>query len=304
MRKLLCLLIILVLHINAYPQSKIIENSGVQLFYRIFGQGLPILIIGGGPGDNSDRYIGLCELLSKHFQCILVDQRGTGKSMPEKLDSTTISISLTLSDFEAIRKKLGLKEWSVLGFSYGGYLASLYAHFYPTSVSNLVLMGSIGLNTSVFNYFGSNIYSRHCASDIEQLEYWSDSARIAQNPNHALVERIRAMMPGYFYDRGKSRMVSNVMKDTDFNFSMGQWIWGDVAKRKLDLSKMRENFNKPVLILHGRQDPVGESVPQELSQYYKNSKLVFIEKCGHYSWVEQPDTVIFKIGSFLKSDSK
>lgn len=303
MKKLLCLLFFLPGFLESYSQYKTIENSGVKIYFRIFGQGNPILVIGGGPGDNSDRYLSLCDLLSNDFQCILVDQRGTGKSIPLMQDSTTISIELTLSDFEIIRKKLSLKSWTVLGFSYGGYLASLYAHFYPASISNLILLGSMGLNANVFSYFSDNINSRLCPSDIELLEYWSDSARNAQDPHHALVERIRARMPGYFYDKEKSKIVSSVIQDADFNFSVGQWIWRDVDKRNLNMSKKENHFNNPVLILHGRQDPVGESVPQELSQYYKNSRLIFIEKCGHYSWIEQPDKVISLIGSFLKSEN-
>jgi proline iminopeptidase len=192
-----------------------------------------------------------------------------------------------------------LEQWNVLGFSYGGYLASLYTAFYPSSVSSLVLLSSMGLNTDVFAYFGDNITSRLWESDVASSNYWRDSARVAQNPKHALAERIRARMPGYFYDRKKSLIVSQAIKDSDFDVDMGNWVWNDVVKRNLDLTTMKTDFGKPVLILHGRQDPLGESVPQALSRYYKDSKLVFIEKCGHYSWVEQPEKVYAAIKSFL-----
>jgi proline iminopeptidase len=276
-----------------------IENSGIEIYYRIFGKGTPILILGGGPGDNSNRYLSLCELLSKNFQCILVDQRGIGKSMPTVLDSTTITIELTLSDFEKLRKRLGINQWVVLGFSYGGYLASQYAYHYPASISKLILLGSIGLNTNVFNYFADNITSKLSDEDIAQFDYWSDSLRISADPHHALVERIRARMPGYFYNRNKSLLVSQVIKDADFNFELGKWIWGDIQKRDLNLEKVKSRFDKPVFILQGRQDPVGELIPFKLSMYYKNAKLIFIEKCGHYSWIEQPEIVFKSINEFL-----
>jgi proline iminopeptidase len=295
-QKLLVLLFIILnlTYIESNAQYQKVSNHGLDIYYRIFGKGSPILILGGGPGDNPDRYLSLCDLLSQSYQCILVDQRGTGKSMPAILDST-------LSDFEAIRKKLGLKEWSVLGFSYGGYLASLYVNFYPNSISHLILLASMGLNTDVFGHFVDNITSRLNAQDLDLFDYWNDSVRVAQDPHHALVERIRARMPGYFYDRKKSLIVSQAMKDADFNFAMGQWIWRDIQKRNLDLTEIESRFKKPVLILHGRQDPVGESVPQTLSRYYKNSKLIFIEKSGHYSWVEQPEKIFSAIENFLSS---
>jgi len=147
------------------PYEKI-QNKGVDIYYRIFGQGKPILIIGGGPGDVSGRYLSLCELLSQRYQCILVDQRGTGKSAPALYDSSTVSIALTLDDFEAIRNQLGFEQWSVLGFSYGGYLASIYTKFFPSSVSSLILMGSMGFNTDVFSHFINNITSKLWASAL------------------------------------------------------------------------------------------------------------------------------------------
>ena len=292
--------IVLLLTLNeSFAQYQRVNSNGLDIYYRIFGEGTPILIIGGGPGDNSNRYVSLCELLSKDFQCILVDQRGTGKSSPEVYDSTTISVTLTLEDFEILRKHLHLKKWTVLGFSYGGYLASLYVNYYPLSVSHLILLESMGLNTDVFAYFKDNINSKLLPSDFEVDEYWSDSVRVAEDPHHALVERIRSWMPGYFYDREKSLIVSQEMKDSDFNFEVGQWIWKDVVENDLDLTKMKSNFDSSVLILHGRQDPLGESVPHALSEYYKNSKLVFIEKAGHYSWIEQPEKVYTSIKEFL-----
>lgn len=274
-----------------YSQYQKIRNENLDVYYRIFGQGDPILILGGGPGDNSNRYLSLCELLAEDYQCILVDQRGTGKSIPDVYDSTTISISLTLKDFEKLRKELDLKDWSVLGFSYGGYLASLYANEYPSSISHLILLESMGLNTDVFQYFSDNIESRLQPADKEVFEFWSDSMRISLDPHHALVERIRARMPGYFYDRKKSLIISQAMQDSDFNFESGPLLWADIEKNQMNLTNTECNFKNPVLILHGRQDPVGESVPILLSEYYPNSDLVFIEKAGHYSWIEQPEYV-------------
>ena len=126
--------------LNLQGEDLRVSSRGLDIHYRVIGQGAPLLIIGGGPGDAAERYLGLCELLAKNARCILVEQRGTGRSRPAVLDASTISIALTLDDFEAVRRQLGLRQWSVLGFSYGGYLASLYAHFHPASVSSLVLL--------------------------------------------------------------------------------------------------------------------------------------------------------------------
>ncbi len=286
---------------NLSAQYQKAESNGLDVHYRIFGTGEPLLIIGGGPGDDSGRYLSLCEVLSENNQCILVDQRGTGKSLPAVIDSSTISVALTLEDFEAVRQKCGLNKWNILGFSYGGFIASLYAHFYPESVSSMVLLGSAGLNTSFFGHFRDNVFSRMQAGDKDKYEYWADSTRYAQQPNHALAEIVRAMIPGYFYDRKKSLLVSEAIKDTDFDQNgMGKLIWADIQNNNLDLTTMEQTFKGSVLVLHGRQDPLGESVALSLSNYYTDSKLVFVEQAGHYSWIEQPEKIRKNIDEFIE----
>jgi len=280
----------------SFAQYHKVNNKGLDIYYRIFGEGKPLLILGGGPGDVSDRYLSLCELLASKYKCILVEQRGSGKSTPVVYDSTTVSLDLTISDLEIIRKKLKFEQWNVLGFSYGGYLAAYYAKNFPTSVTSLIHLNSMGLNTLAFGHFLDNINSGLQASDMEVVNYWMDSARITDNRQHAITEMIRARMPGYFYSREKSLLVTQTMKDTDFNFDVGKWIWKDVT----DLTKLKPLYEDRVLIIGGRQDPLGEGVPIAINKYYKDSKLIFIEKCGHYSWIEQPEKVLNTISEFLK----
>ncbi|MFC2152287.1 alpha/beta fold hydrolase [Bacteroidota bacterium] len=292
--------LITLFHNISFAQYEKVNSQGLDIHYRIFGEGTPILIIGGGPGDHSDRYVSLCEVLSPHFKCILVDQRGTGKSSPEIFDSTTISIDLTLKDFEAIRNNLEIEQWAVLGFSYGGYLATLYTHFFPLSVSELILLNSMGLNTNAFGHFLDNINSGLQATDVQVVEYWSDSLRLANDRQQAITEIIRARMPGYFYDREKSLLVTQTMKAYHFNFDMGRFIWTDIYNRQLDIESFELNYTNPVLIMHGRQDPLGESVPISINHYFPQSEMLFIEKCGHYSWIEQPEKVLSAVMDFLK----
>ena len=294
------IILLLLIPSISYSQYKKVNSQDLDIYFRIFGEGKPILILGGGPGDHSDRYVSLCELLSSNYKCILVEQRGNGNSSPEVYDSTTISIDQTLKDFEKIRKEQNLDNWTVLGFSYGGYLATLYAHYYPSSVSELLLLNSAGLNTNAFGHFLDNINSKLLPSDIEVVDYWNDSVRMATNHHNAITEIIRARMPGYFYDREKSLEVTQTMKEEHFNFEMGRWIWTDIYNRNLDIETFDLNFNNPVLILHGRQDPLGEGVPIAIHDYFPQSGLIFLEKCGHYSWIEQPEKVLIHINDFLK----
>ncbi|GAB1856038.1 hypothetical protein MHTCC0001_08730 [Flavobacteriaceae bacterium MHTCC 0001] len=59
-------------------------------------------------------------------------------------------------------------------------------------------------------------------------------------------------------------------------------------------------FNSPVLIIQGRQDLVGSETAYKAHNTFPNSKLVFLNECGHYGWLEQEEKYINEILSFIK----
>lgn len=284
---------------QAQPSDQTIEHKGVKIHYAIVGDGKPILLLSGGPGFSLDYMAPVADQLSNSFQCILLDQRGTGKSIVPIYDTNYINISATLEDIEFLRKHLGYDEWIVLGHSYGGFLASKYALVYPGSVPKIILVGTAGLNTRLWDYLGDNIWSRLLPSDKELAEYWTDSIIVADDFRRARFEYQKAIMPAYFYDRKNSLLFTQKMKPEDWNIDVFRFIWFDM--NKIDLSQISRSYNNPVLVLHGRQDPIGESIPLIVSRTYPNSKLVFIEQAGHLPWLEQPEVFTDAIISFLKS---
>ena len=291
--------ILFISNVQAQPADQTIEHNGVKIHYTIVGAGKPILLLSGGPGMSLDYMVPIADRLSDSFQCILLDQRGTGKSIVPIYDTNYINISTTLEDIEFLRKHLGYEEWIVLGHSYGGLLASKYAAYYPNSVSMMILVGSAGLNTSLWDYFGDNLWSRLLPSDKELAEYWTDSIIVANDFRRARFEYQKAIMPAYFYDRKNSLLLTQKWKPEDWNIDVWWFIWDDMDK--IDLSEISRSYDKPVLVLHGRQDPVGELIPHIVSQTYPNSKLVFIEQAGHFPWLEQPEVFTNVIISFLNS---
>ena len=111
------------------------------------------------------------------------------------------------------------------------------------------------------------------------FEYWSDSLRMNNNQQHAITEMIKAKNARLFSMTGKkSLLVSQIINDSTFNLNLGEWIFYDIFNHKIDLAMKDSNFKGLVLIIYGRQDPGGEGIPLGLKQYYKNSKLIFIEK--------------------------
>ena len=111
------------------------------IYYEQCGNpdGLPILVIHGGPGG------GLDPLYRQFFnpaiyRIVLVDQRGCGQSTPhaELQENNTQNL---IEDFEKIRQKLNIECWILFGGSWGSTLALAYAQAHPGVVKALILRG-------------------------------------------------------------------------------------------------------------------------------------------------------------------
>ena len=53
---------------------------------------LGVLLLSGGPGVSAFMVEPIAKILSKNYQSILFEQRGTGKSVTNPFDSTTINL--------------------------------------------------------------------------------------------------------------------------------------------------------------------------------------------------------------------
>ncbi|MFF0266486.1 alpha/beta fold hydrolase [Kribbella sp. NPDC004536] len=96
----------------------------------------PVLFIHGGPGAGSYDFLKLQgERLSHSFHLIGVDQRGVQQSDP--LTGPVSELDL-VADYEALREKLGIAQWSVISHSYGGRIALRYAAMHPDAISKVV----------------------------------------------------------------------------------------------------------------------------------------------------------------------
>jgi pimeloyl-ACP methyl ester carboxylesterase len=55
----------------------------------------------------------------------------------------------------------------------------------------------------------------------------------------------------------------------------------------------------PTLVIHGRQDPMPESVAIENHALLNGSRLVWLDQCGHVPWMERPKALESALFEFL-----
>ena len=106
-------------------------------------------------------------------------------------------------------------------------------------------------------------------------------------------------MPGYFFDRKKALAFGAALKDGELHQDVNTMLFTDLAKNKYDLRAGLKKLDRPVLIVQGHQDPVGDKTPEDLHALIPGSTLAYINKSGHFPWLEQPDEFRRVVGAFL-----
>lgn len=284
---------------NSFAQtegfSKNTDSS--QTYYKIFGKGSPILIINGGPGMNSNGFEPMAKILAEKNQTIIYDQRGTGKSVLKELNSKTISMKLMADDIESLRKHLKIEKWTILGHSFGGMLASYYATIYPNSIDKLILSSSGGVDLSLLK--SENLIEAGLSKiEKDSLNYWNDKIEKGDTSYTARIGRGRAMAPAYVYDRKFVPVIAERL--TQGNSTLNSLLWGDMQRTNFDCKNKFSNFKNPVLIIQGKQDIISAAIGEISLKAFPNSKMVLLDNCKHYGWLDAKEKYFGTIESFLK----
>ena len=299
MNKLVSFLFLLLIAFNGFAQKDGFVNSSdsALIYYSTFGTGQPLLIINGGPGMNSNGFEQLAIILSKKYQTIIYDQRGTGKSTLNELDSSTITMKLMLDDVEALRKHFGIKKWSMLGHSFGGIVASYYATRYPQNIERIILSSSGGIDLELLSYVQSSINSKLSKEELEAMRYWTQKINDGDTTYHARLERGKALAPAYIYN--KKFVPQLAVRLTQGNSTINGLIWDDLRKINYNCAKGLSSFHKPVLIIQGKDDIIKPETGEKAHSVLKNSKLVLMDHCGHYGWLDNEVVYFGEIDSFM-----
>jgi proline iminopeptidase len=280
--------------------SKTLARPDLVFHYKDYGQGEPVLLLMGGPGFSGEGMEPVAQMIAQRGRAIVPDQRGSGESIPS--DAKVITLAATLEDFEALRRSLGLKQWTVLGASWGGMLAMEYASKFPASLSGLVLVGSGGASWASFvGVFTDNMTARMTADDRAARQYWSQPEVMAKDPMRAAVEGIRAILPSSFCDRTKAQAAVAILKvgKEHYNPEVGGRLNPEYEQGAAARVEALQKVEIPALILHGHQDPMPEFVALENQKLLRGSRLVWLDRCGHWPWIEQPEAMEKALLEFL-----
>jgi len=286
-------------------QQGFINVPEEKLYYQRFGsqgQGIPIIVLHGGPGMDQSYLLPQMLELAKDHEVIFYDQRGSGKSSSRPLDVEQMNMKRFVKDLEAVRKYFGFQKMILLGHSWGGILAAEYEVIYPQHVAGLILMDSVPMTLK-----GMKVFDQRCASKmaaiqkpLDQLEH---SSAFRNGDPRAVEKQYRMIFETYCYKKSDAQKITlNFSKATTVNSQQIEKIFGEnFFSKPYDLRPQLHQLSIPILIIHGDQDPVPVATALETKNALPNSTLVILKNCGHFSYIEQSKKCFEVIEKFLKN---
>src|SRR6266571_9063676 len=118
----------------------VVDLDGVRLHTRRVGSDPPVVVLHGGPGADYAYLLPQYDRLAHGRALLFYDQRGGGRS-PVSRD-VPVGWQEHVADLEALRGHWELDRLTLVGYSWGGLLALLYALEHPDRIARLALVSS------------------------------------------------------------------------------------------------------------------------------------------------------------------
>jgi pimeloyl-ACP methyl ester carboxylesterase len=118
---------------NNNEAGHFISVSGVKIYFEVYGEGAPLVLIHGN-GGNIAYMKPQVEYFERKYKVIVMDCRGRGNS---ELGKDSLTYMQMTKDVVAILNDLHLDSTYVVGRSDGGIIALLMAVYYPEKVKKV-----------------------------------------------------------------------------------------------------------------------------------------------------------------------
>jgi abhydrolase domain-containing protein 6 len=259
--------------------------NGVEVFYRESGDKnkQPLLFIHGFLGSSYD-WIDLIKYYDDNYYVVAIDLPGFGNS--EKSLTYNYARENQANTVIGLINYLNINDVTLVGHSMGGLVSLITADKAGDKISNLVLIGSAGLETSnppgalplfFYDYVVNNYY-------IQRLFF--DTAYSPSEVEAGLVTDQMFKEMFYFNSKIPARVFAKFSVDSDNGY----------------LANKFESISQRTLLIWGSDDGfVSVANGYIMDQRLPNSTLQVIDKAGHLPFDTVPQQVIALIDQFLNN---
>lgn len=173
-----------------------------------------------------------------------------------------------------------------------------YASKYAEHMEKLILIGPGPLSFDS-DVTGDNRTARAYIAQRDLMKAVRDSINKGIATEQTQRTSVKLSWRSSLYDAYKADSIIQILGKTTRDRKMGDLMMRDM-RRSYNVKQDVANFKMPILVMSGRQDPVGVFPAFMIKELNKQSLICWIEKSGHFPFLEQPEAFYKCLYEFLK----
>ncbi len=256
------------------------------------GGGPTVVVLHGGPGASHDYLRPQFDALARRRTLLYYDQRGGGGW--EVARDVPLGWRAHAADLGALADAEVKGPLILLGFSWGGLLALLFAVEHPERVARLALVAPAGTHAGIRREFERTFAERQASPAIvEARAALSRSGLRERDPDLFWRRAFELSVAGYFREPSRASRLTPFRVAARAQHAVWESLEG------LDLRPRLRRITAPTLVLHGRHDPIPLASSEELVALLPDARLVVFEDSGHALYAEEFDRFVRELDGFL-----
>ncbi|NVY96218.1 proline iminopeptidase-family hydrolase [Lactobacillus sp. DCY120] len=280
-------------------------KNGFHLFTRTVGTGaIKLLCVHGGPGGNHEEFENFAAGLQPlGVQVSMYDQLGSFYSdqpdFRQKANQQYLTLDYYLSELEEVRRQLGLKDFYLLGHSWGGLLAQEYALRYGQYLRGLVLMSMIDNIPEYITHINALRQKTFTPAEVSYMQAAEKDQRFTDPKYQQLVQELYRHYVTRHPEQGPRHLVAthasavynHFQGDNEFTMTGTLKDWD----RRGDLAQI----TVPTLLTFGDHDTMPLASARRMQATLPHARLVLTPDGGHCHSVDNPSAFFQTLREFL-----
>jgi proline iminopeptidase len=292
--------------------ARLISVGGTRLFVDDRGDrdAPPLLFIHGGPGQGCYEFMASAgDLLARQLRVIGVDQRGALRSDPLPA-SPQLTVDLLIADFEALRMRLRIGSWAVLGHSAGANYALRYAAGHPGTV-RAAIFDCPCWDADLTDRYRLPVVARRLeelgqlpdAERCRELAAKSSRLTFSDDTQQAMRALGAHYMEQFFHDPAGAERFGEMLDESGLTADQlrrGNSHWPLLAAMYEPVLSLLPRVRRPALLLRGQDDLV--ATPGMIAQFEKSlpgAAVRTFPSSGHFAYLEEPADYCAAVTDFV-----
>jgi proline iminopeptidase len=263
------------------------DNSFIR--FHLYGKGEPVFVLSGGPGNDCHQEEDVAIKIGEKYQSILLEQRGTGLSIPTQLNKYTINLHAFIQDILFVMDSLKIAKAKFYGHSWGAMYASAFAIQHPDKVISLIFTGpgNMKLDKGYRDRVFHNRMAKLTKVQRQRFDQLSKKdPRIMTLAEQNESAHLRASFNTYDTTNQDWKFIK-IMKGGS-NRKTNGLMMRDLERIGFNLTQQLKSLKMPITIITCKEDPLA-FLTTEYQKYAPKSSIQWLDKCGHFPMYEQPD---------------